>query len=145
MTTSSFENIIRMQFDSLMKLVIRRTVISYYREISRRSKHERPFCDMPDFPLNEIGKYDRYSSEYTEFSVFGYIIPVSDERLGKALKKLSERQRTIVLLFYYLDIPDTEIARIYKLSRSAVYRNRKKALNNLKMLMKGKMNDETGR
>lgn len=49
MTTSSFESIIRMQFDSLMKLVIQRTIISYYREIFRRSKHERPFCDIAGF------------------------------------------------------------------------------------------------
>lgn len=71
------------------------------------------------------------------FSVFDYDIYVSNKKLGKALKELSERQRNIVLLFYYLDMSDAEIAMSYAISRSSVYRNRKKALNNLKILMKG--------
>ena len=48
MNTSSFEEIIRLQFDTLMKLVIRRKTISYYRELARRSKHEKSFCDLLD-------------------------------------------------------------------------------------------------
>lgn len=48
MKTSSFAEIIRLQFDSLMKLVIRRKHISHYRELAKRSKHEKPFCDLSD-------------------------------------------------------------------------------------------------
>lgn len=134
---SSFEKVICMQFDFLMKLVIQRTKISYYRESYRRSRHEKLFCDITDFALEKTRYYDNYPSEFIMFSVFDYDIYVSNKKLGKALKELSERQRNIVLLFYYLDMSDAEIAMSYAISRSSVYRNRKKALNNLKILMKG--------
>lgn len=61
MDTSSFENIIRLQFDSLIKLVIRKKVISYYRELTRRSKYEKPFCDIPEFKLHKNRINDIYT------------------------------------------------------------------------------------
>lgn len=138
MHTSSFENIIRLQFDSLIKLVIRRKIISYYRELTRRSKHEKLFCDISEFELTQSRINDQYPHEYIDFYVLGFVIHISNEQLGNALKKLSERQRNVILMFYFLDMSDVEIAKLIQISRSAVYRNRKNALNNLKIQMKGK-------
>lgn len=73
-----------------------------------------------------------------DFYVLGFVIHISNEQLGNALKKLSERQRNVILMFYFLDMSDVEIAKLIQISRSAVYRNRKNALNNLKIQMKGK-------
>lgn len=138
MHISSFENIIQLQFDSLMKLVIRIKIISYYRELARRSKHEKLFCDMSEFELTQSRINDQYPHEYMDFYVLGFVIHISNEQLGNALRKLSEKQRNVVLMFYFLDMSDVEIAKLIQISRSAFYRNRKNALNNLKMQMKGK-------
>lgn len=138
MHTSSFENIIRLQFDSLMRLVIRRKILSYYRELARRSKHEKLFCDVSEFELTQSRINDQYPHEYMDFYVLGFVIHISDEQLGIALKKLPERQRNVVLMFYFLDMSDIEIAKLIQISRSSVYRNRKNALNKLKIQMKGK-------
>lgn len=137
LNTSSFQQIIRLQFDSLMKLVIRRKSISYYRELARHSKHEKPFCDLLDISY-ENGINDLYPSEYMTFYVYDFIVQMSNEKLGKALKKLSNRQIDVILLFYFFDFSDIEIAKLYQCSRSAIYRSRKNALNKLKIQMKGK-------
>ena len=135
--TSHFENVIRLQFDSLIKLIIRRRTISYYRELARRSKHESPFCDLSDISY-ENGINDLYPSEYITFYVCDFVVQISNEKLGKALEKISNRQINVILLFYFLGFSDIEIAKLHQCSRSSVYRSRKKALNILKIQMKGK-------
>ena len=64
------------------------------------------------------------SLEFTSFDVFGTEVRVYDEKLCEAIKKLSERRRNVVLMFYFLELPDAEIAEILDISRNSVYRNR---------------------
>ena len=77
-----------------------------------------------NIPLNHIGALDEYSVEFTAFDVFGNEVRIYDERLCEAIKKLSERRRNVVLMFYFLELPDAEIAEILDISRNSVYRNR---------------------
>lgn len=124
MKPSSFENAIRLQFDCLARKVIGRTVKNYNKELARRSKHEISFCEIPELELNQLGVTDKYSIEFTSFDVFGTEVRVYDEKLCEAIKKLSERRRNVVLMFYFLELPDAEIAEILDISRNSVYRNR---------------------
>ena len=86
----------------------------------------------------ENGINDLYPSEYITFYVCDFVVQISNEKLGKALEKLSNRQINVILLFYFLGFSDIEIAKLHQCSRSSVYRSRKKALNILKIQMKGK-------
>lgn len=124
MKPSSFENAIRLQFDCLARKVIGRTVKNYNKELARRSKHEISFCEIPELELNQLCITDEYSIEFTSFDVFGTEVRVYDEKLCEAIKKLSERRRNVVLMFYFLELPDAEIAEILDISRNSVYRNR---------------------
>lgn len=124
MKPSSFENAIRLQFDCLARKVIGRTVKNYNKELARRSKHEISFCEIPELEINQLGITDEYSIEFTSFDVFGTEVRVYDEKLCEAIKKLSERRRNVVLMFYFLELPDAEIAEILDISRNSVYRNR---------------------
>ncbi len=124
MKPSSFENAIRLQFDCLARKVIGRTVKNYNKELARRSKHEISFCEIPELELNQLGVTDEYLIEFTSFDVFGTEVRVYDEKLCEAIKKLSERRRNVVLMFYFLELPDAEIAEILDISRNSVYRNR---------------------
>ena len=108
MSPSSFEKAIRLQFDCLIRKIIDRTVKNYYRELGRRAKHEVPFCDVTEADLNHVAIIDEYSMGYTA---------------------LSERQRTIVLMSYFLEMSDIEIGEIIGISRCSVYRSRMRALN----------------
>ena len=48
MGTSSFEHIVRLQFNALMMIVIKGALSSHRRQIARRSKHEILFCELPE-------------------------------------------------------------------------------------------------
>ena len=54
------------------------------------------------------------------------------------LNKLSEKQSAFILLYYFLDIIDKEIAKLYHGSRSAVCYTRNKGLEKLKMMLSEK-------
>lgn len=129
MSPSSFEKAIRLQFDCLIRKVIDRTVKNYYRELGRRAKHEIPFCDVTETDLNHVVATDEYSLGYTVFPVYGAEVHVYDERLCEAIKVLSERQRNIVLMFYFLEMSDIKIGEIIGISRCSVYRSRMRTLN----------------
>lgn len=49
---------------------------------------------------------------YTVFPVYGMEVRVFDEHLCEAIKALSERQRTIVLMSYFLEMSDIKIGEI---------------------------------
>lgn len=124
MKPSSFENAIRLQFDCLARKVIGTTVKDYNRELGRRAKRETPFCELSEMELNHIGIYDEYSIEFTTFDVLGDKIRIYDEQLCEAIEKLTERRRNILLMSYFLEMTDAEIASVMEMERFSVCRNR---------------------
>ena len=74
MDTSSFEHIVRIQFNALMMTVIKCTVKSRNRQFARRSKREILFCELSDMKNIERGTEDNYSCDYTSFEVLNYSI-----------------------------------------------------------------------
>lgn len=135
MKPSSFEDAIRLQFDCLARKVISRTVKNCNKELSRRSIHEISFCELPEKEVNNLCIKDEYSIEFTAFNVFGTEVRVYDERLCEATKKLSELRRNILIMSYYLEMLDAEIAEILNIARYSVYRNRMRSLKLIKDIL----------
>ncbi|NSB12327.1 sigma-70 family RNA polymerase sigma factor [Clostridium beijerinckii] len=136
MQSSSFEKAIEAQFDCLTKKVIKYTQKKYYRDISRRWRNQLSFSDLSEMELNHFGILDDYSSNYTAFNVLGMEVQVSDEQLSKALEVLPEKKRNIILLSYFMDMPDLEIGKLMNLVRSTIYRHRTSALKEIKKMYK---------
>ena len=137
MGTSSFEHIVRIQFNALMMTVIKCTVKSRNRQfVRRRSKREILFCELSDTKLSERGTIDNYSCDCISFKVLNYTIQVSNEKLAVALYKLSSKERDVILLRYFQSMSDQEIAELYHVSRSAIYRRRSNGLKKLKIVLK---------
>ena len=136
MNTSSFEHIVRIQFNALMMTVIKFTVKSRNRQFARRSKHEILFCELSDTKNLECGTTDKYSCDYISFEVLNFTMQISNEKLAVALYKLSSKERDVILLHYFQNMSDQEIAELYHVSRSAVYRRRSNGLKELKVLLK---------
>ena len=136
MNTSSFEHIIRIQFNALMMTVIKCTVKSRNRQFARHSKRETLFCELSDMKIFEQGTEDNYSCNYIPFKVLNYTIQVSNEKLANALYKLSDKEREVILLHYFQSMRDKEITYLYQVSRSAIYRRRSNGLKKLKTLLK---------
>ena len=59
-------------------------------------------------------------------------IGIENEQLGEALDLLSEKKRKIVLLYYFMDMNEGEIADVLHVSRSTVNRQRAQALSLMK-------------
>lgn len=136
MHTSSFEHIIRIQFNALMMTVIKCTVKSRNRQFARHSKRETLFCELSDMKIFEQGTEDNYSCNCIPFKVLNYTIQVSNEKLANALYELSDKEREVILLRYFQSMRDKEIADLYQVSRSAIYRRRSNGLKKLKTLLK---------
>lgn len=135
MKLSSFEQDIENQFDCLSKKVINAVVKTYHRDMRRRSKHETPFSDFSDLEISIIGVFDTYGHEHTAFDVLGEEVSVFDDKLVEALKSLPEKKLDIIMMFYFMDMPDAEIAEVLNLNRSTVYRHRIKTLKKIKEMM----------
>lgn len=125
MKPTSFENAIRLQFDTLMKKVIDGIIKNYEKELDRRSNREIPFCELPKIVVNSFPVFD----------VYGMEARVSGNELCKALQQLPERKRNNLLMFYFLDMSDTEIAELQHISRAGVFKNRQVALHNMKKIL----------
>lgn len=134
--SSSYEKI-QHQYDTLAKKTLKGEARSYLRAIARRAAREVVFSDLGANDLNQLFLLDEYNAEYSIFQVSGFDIIVKDELLGAALTALSERKRNIVLLSYYLDMSDEEIAALLNVVRSTIFRHRKNALEEIRKYMEG--------
>lgn len=135
MNPSSFEDIVRLQFNSLMMIVIKGKVKHHWKQLAKRSKREILFCEMLETVQLEQGTEDTYSYDSVVFEVMQFTIHVSDEKLAIALNTLSEKQRNVILLCYFQEMNDREIAELYHVSRSAVSSIRNRGLKKLKTLL----------
>ena len=54
--------------------------------------------------VEKLAVWDEYETDYTIFNVCGNDIRVYDDELAEALKKLPERKRDNVLMYYFLEL-----------------------------------------
>ena len=89
--------------------------------------------------LNRISVMDEYNLDNFCFQVLGYDIEVKDTLLVEALQTLTEKKRNVILLSYFLEMSDAEIAREMKLVHSTIREHRLRSLELLKEIMEGNM------
>ena len=124
-------------FDSFCKKVLKCEAYNGYREISRRQSREVAFSELPEDSMEQLASYDRYPWEYTSFPVGGDVILIEDNRLAEALNALPQDGRDILLMYFFLDMADREIAERMNMARRTVNARRQKAYRLLKELMGG--------
>ena len=124
MKPSDFQKTIQCQFESKFKKVVKGIVKNYQKELKRRKKNEIPFCELPEIIVEKFTVWDDYETDYTIFNVCGNDIRVYDDELAEALKKLSDRNRENLLMYYFLEMNNEEIAKKQNISRSGVFQNR---------------------
>ena len=127
------------QFDRLCQLALDGEAADYHRHMEYRRNHEVNFSDMTETELNSISVMDEYDLDHSHFQVLGYDIEVKDTLLVEALQALTEKKRNVVLLSYFLEMSDAEIARVMKLVHSTIREHRIRSLELLKKLMEENM------
>ena len=138
MKPSDFQKAVQCRFESCLKKVVRHVVKDYQQGLKRRKEKETPFCELPDIIVEKFSSWDEYETDYTAFYVCGMDIRVYDDELAEALKRLSEKKRNNVLMYYFLEMSDTEIAKRQNISRSGVFQNRHNSLELMKKILKEK-------
>ena len=136
MKPSDFQKTVQCRFESCLKKVVRHIVKDYQQELKRRKDKEVPFCELPDIIVEKLAVWDDYETDYTIFNVCGMDIKILDDELAEALKKLPERNRNTLLMYYFLEMTEKEIADLQNITQSGVFRNRYHALSTMKKLLK---------
>ena len=126
---------IRKQFDSFCKTLLKNEMIDYERERNYRFKHEISFSELTQKELKQLEIMDDYIAESEMFRVFDYDIEVKYELISEALKYLPEKKRNVILLSFFLDMTDTDIAKYMNLVRSTIHHHRVSSLKSLKKIM----------
>lgn len=135
--SSKDEMTVRHQFDRLCQMALKGEAVNYYKHMDYRRKHEVTFSELSEKELNRMFVMDEYGVENSHFTVHGYDIEVKDALMAEALQALSERKRNVILLSYFLDMSDADIAREMNLVRSTVHEHRKRSLKILREIMEG--------
>lgn len=132
MKPSTFQETTENQFDYICKKVIEDERKDYYKQLARLSKKEVSFSEIGDYVFNQLGTEDHYTLDQHFFELDDIKIGIENEQLGEALDLLSEKKRKIVLLYYFMDMNEGEIADVLHVSRSTVNRQRTSALSLMK-------------
>lgn len=87
MRSSSFKEVIRLQFNALMMITIKGTLKQKRNLLARRFKQKLLFCEMGEAKLNEKGNVDKNSCDVTTFLVL--------------LNFLQKKEEALIILFFH--------------------------------------------
>ena len=110
----------RCTFNGFCKTVLRNEAIDAIRERKYRRKHEFTFSELSFFVAGK---------------------EITAKMLADALHSLPEEKRQAVLLYYFFDMSDKEIAELMKIPRSTVQFRRTSSFELLKRFLEEKADD----
>lgn len=128
-------------FDCYCKRILKNEAINIQKHNQYLNSKQVSFTELTPEQLAQICTCDEYSTDYSRFKVLEYDIAVKDELLAEALHELPENKREIILLSYFLDYNDVEIAELLNLVRRTVNDQRNKALKDLKNRLEEKQHE----
>ncbi|OUO24460.1 sigma-70 family RNA polymerase sigma factor [Eubacterium sp. An3] len=132
--TQHEKDIVQRKFFTYCIKVLSGEASNYLGELKRLHKKEVTFSELLQKDLNKMYCYDDYEIA-EEFSVMGRQIFVYDEWLSEALKKLPIKKREIILMLFFLDMTEKEIAQYLKMVQSTVHYHKKDSLKKLRKYM----------
>lgn len=130
------------QFDSFCKKVLREERRDIMRGLKRKTNNEMLFCEMSQKEIDELSTVDKYGTNMHKFITCGFEVDIENDLLAEALSTLPAKSRDILLLAFFLDMTDLEIANILEMAKSTVQYRRSTSLSKLQKYMGGKNNAE---
>lgn len=140
-TSACILDTIRNQFEVFCIRVLQNEARDCYRELERMSKKMVLFSEMTAEQLNGLSSTEEYDSDFYLFEINGYKIRVRNQEIGEAISKLSKKKQDIILLSFFLDMSEADIARYLKLGQSTVHYHKANSLKELKKLMEEKQSE----
>ena len=120
MVSPSNEDRICAMFDSFSKTTSR----NYFKDLLRAEKRrDKNYQEEPvEYILELLSREDTYPSDFFVLYVDGNSCVVESETLYKALQSLPEKQRTVLLLDFWRNFTDEEIAKRLEVTTRTVYK-----------------------
>ncbi|EAF6627307.1 sigma-70 family RNA polymerase sigma factor [Listeria monocytogenes] len=137
MKPSTFQTTIENQFDYICKRAMEDERKDYYKYLSRLSKHEVSFSDVGDYIVSQFFIMDNNTTNFQIYTLNGVTVGIEHDLLSEALRDLPDKKREILLMYYFMNMSDSEIAELLELNRSTVYRHRTSGLALIKKFMEG--------
>ena len=128
------KEIVRKKFCAYCIKVLHGETLNYLDELKRQREREVSFSELLQKDLDALYLYDDYELA-EKFTVLGKQVSVRDEWISEALKKLPEKKREIILMLYFLDMTEKEIAACLKLVQSTVHYHKDDSLRLLRKVM----------
>lgn len=134
---------IRCAFNGFCKATLRNEAATAHNHVKWRQLRETTFSDLSPQEENQLYTYDRYFADdeaEQSFCVAGKEITAT--LLAEALHSLTEEKRNAVLLYYFFDMSDAEIAELYAIPRSTIQYRRTSSFELLKHYLEERAYDE---
>ncbi|RAW59222.1 RNA polymerase sigma factor [Faecalibacterium hattorii] len=127
-----FEWQTRCEFNAYCKRTLRNELIDACRERKSRKRHEVSFADLTPHEEKQLYTVDRYFVNEDEEAFCAGGLKITAKLLAEALHSLPDEKRQAVLLYYFFDMTDVEIAELMKVPRSTVQYRRTSSFELLK-------------
>jgi RNA polymerase sigma factor (sigma-70 family) len=137
MEAQDHETFTRQTLDSFCKKVLKYAARDLRRASKRQAERETPFSALSAQEFASLAATDEYFTDEYVFDVLGESVGVTDSELAEALNELPADRRDIVLLSYFFDMTDKEIAERLNMARRTVAYRRTNSLQLLKNLLEG--------
>lgn len=128
----SYEQRIQKQFGSFCVKVLKNAAHDIQRHNAYIRGVEMSLGDLDFSELEQIAMVDKYFMDEHVFEVLGLPIVVTGDLLAEALEQLSESNRDVILLSYFLGLTDREIGERLNIVHQAVSKRRNVTLKKLR-------------
>lgn len=124
---------IRCAFNGFCKRTLKNESINAHKELRKRQAHEINFSDLTLKEENQLYTCeDFFAEDKEEQTFFAGGKELSAKLIADAIHNLPEEKRRAVLLYYFFDMSDAEIAALYQIPRSTVQYRRTSSFELLK-------------
>ena len=122
-------------FDSYIKKVIKNAAIDANRSIANHADREISLTQLSRENEAQLAEEDTYDLDSVRFSVRGDAVTVNDIHLGQAIASLSPQRREVILLSYFMDKNDPQVADLLHMETNTVRYRKHAALRRLRRLL----------
>lgn len=126
-------------FDAFCKKAIRNFAVDakriYWKKTTVTSDEDLLASYVKSLMTEDSYNLNKYEKIYY---VNGVKVVVTNETVGEVLKFIMPNKRAVLLLSFFMDYRDSDIARTLRITNSTVSYRKKQALKQLKVLLEGK-------
>lgn len=134
----SYEEKTGMQYDTFIKKALNTERKWFFKELRQQMERQSLFCELDESQteyFEDSGALETFADIEAEFEVLKYTVAVRDVLLYYALSQIDERARNIILMAFWLEMSDQEIADQAGMKRSTVNYIRNKTYKKLKEIL----------